>query len=296
MWSERYDRDLKDIFALQDEITMKIVTALQIQLTEGEQARMWASNTDNIDLMIKLMEARSLWRKSTKESIIRHGEIGKEAIAMAPESPLGYVLLAWTSWNLGLRGVSPQDNFKKAFDLAQKARSLDESNPGPHGLLGNIYLAMRQFDKAIATGERAVELDPNGANLHGLLGNTLCFAGRLDDGIAQLHQGIRLNPFPDSWFYFHLGRCYRQKGQYEEALTEFKKSLQVSPDDKYNHLGLAAVYVLLNRQDEAEDAAKRFLELSPKFSIKRVSKAWPYKNPADLKLLVDALHKAGFPE
>jgi adenylate cyclase len=71
MWSERYDRDLTDIFALQDEITMKIVTALEIKLTEGEQARMWASKTDNIDLMIKVMEARSLWRKGTKESINR---------------------------------------------------------------------------------------------------------------------------------------------------------------------------------------------------------------------------------
>jgi TolB-like protein/Tfp pilus assembly protein PilF len=296
LWSERYDRDLKDIFALQDEITMRILTALQIQLTEGEQARVWASRYDNIDLFMKHMEVRSLWRKRTKESIARMGEIGKEAIAMAPENPMGYISLAWNRWWFGMKGVSSQDNFKKAFELAQKARSLDESNPYPYGILSNIYFVMRQFDKAIASGERAVELDPNGAELHGLLGSTLCYAGKLDDGIDHLHQGIRLNPFPDSWYYFHLGRCYRQKGQYEEALTEFKKALQIHPDGMNNHIALAAVYVFLDRQEEAEAAAKKVMELNPKFSIARASKIWPYKNPADLRGLVDALRKAGLPE
>ena len=93
LWAERYDRDLKDIFALQDEITMKIVTALQIKLTEGEQARMWAKKYKNLDVYLKRMEALSLWRKGTKESHIRYGQMAQEIIDMAPESPVGYRML-----------------------------------------------------------------------------------------------------------------------------------------------------------------------------------------------------------
>ena len=190
-------------------------------------------------------------------------------------------------------GESPQESIAKAFKLAQKALSLDESDSISHCLLGTIYLVMRQYEKAIAEGERAVALEPNGAMVHSTLGSTLCYAGRIDEGINQLKQGIRLNPFPAHWYFLQLGRCYRQKGQYEEALTAYKKALQRNPDALYNHLSLAAIYVLLDRQEEAEAAAKKVLEIDPNFSVALVLKAGPYKNQADLKLFVDALHKAG---
>jgi adenylate cyclase len=93
-----------------------------------------------------------------------------------------------------------------------------------------------------------------------------------------------------------LGRCYRQKGQYEDALAAFAKGLGRSPDSLANLLGLAEVNILLNRQDEAKAAAKRVLEIDPSYSVERASKTWPYKNQADTKLVADALRKAGLPE
>jgi adenylate cyclase len=293
LWSERYDRDLKDIFALQDEITMKIVTALQIKLTEGEQARMWAKKYKNRDVYLKQMEALSLWRKGTKESLIRFGQLGQEIIDMAPESSYGYKALAWYNWSLALIGKSPRESIGKAFQLAQKALSLDESDAYSHALLGSIYLMMRKYEKAIVAGERSIELDPNGAMLHGLLGMTLSFAGRPDEAIVHLNQGIRLNPFPAYWYFFRLGQSYIQKGQYEEALTAYKKGLQRAPNAWANHLHLAVIYVLLDRQEEAGAAAKKVLELYPNFSVERISKTLPYKNQAHLKLFVDAMRKAG---
>jgi len=125
------------------------------------------------------------------------------------------------------------------------------------------------------------------------LGSTLCYAGRIDEGIDNLKQGIRLDPFPPYWYFYQLGLCYRQKGQYEEALTAYQKALQQNPDNLLNYLSLAAIYILLDRQEEARSAAKKVLELDPNFSVKNASKAWPYKNQTDLKLVVDALHKAG---
>ena len=296
LWTERYDRDLKDIFALQDEITLNVVTSLQIELTEGEQARMWSKHID-FDVYLKMVEALSLWREDSIESHMRHGQIGKEIIKIAPESGVGYSILSWHHWWLALTlGQSPKENLAKAFELAQKALSIQEYDAWGHALLGSIYMAMRQHEKAIAAGKRSIELQPNGAMVHGLLGFTLLFAGQPDEAIGYLNKGIRLNPFPASWYFQHLGSCYLLKGQYEKALTLYKQALLRSPDTFTIHLLLAAIYAVLERQDEAEAAAKKVLELYPSFSIERFSTGLPFKNQADLKILVDALRKAGLPE
>ena len=155
---------------------------------------------------------------------------------------------------------------------------------------------MSQYEKAIAAGKRSIELVPNGADYHVFLGAILSYAGRPDEAIGHLNKGIRLNPFPFWSTFIALGRCYRLKGQYEKALSEYKKVLQRIPNSILTHIRLASIYALLDRQEEAEAAAQKVLEIKPNFSIERFSKGWRYKNPADLKLLVDALHKAGFPE
>jgi adenylate cyclase len=293
LWSERYDRDLKDIFALQDEITMKIVTALRIELTDGEQARMWGTKHENLDVFLKEMEALSLWNKGTREGFIRHGQVAQGIIKMAPESSIGYRWLAWNHWYLARIGKSPRENILKAFKLANKALSLDESHPGSHALLGSLYTAMRKYEKAIAAGGRSVELDPNGAMVHAALGMTLNYAGRPDEAIGYLKQGIRLNPFPAYWYYRHLGLCYMQIAQYENALTEFKKALRRSPDAPINHANLAIVYILLDRHEEARAAAKKISEIDPDYSLERALKVSPFKNQGFLKLLAEATHKAG---
>jgi len=177
LWAERYDRDLKDIFVLQDEITMKIVTALQVKLTDGEQARMSTQRYKTLDGKLKAMEARSAWEKGTAASRVRYGQLAQELIDMEPESEIGYTCLGWYYWRLAMFGKSPQESIKKAFKLAQKALSLDES-PFVYALLSNLYTMTRQYDKAIAAGKRSVDLIPNGAYNHCALGIPLSFAGK----------------------------------------------------------------------------------------------------------------------
>ncbi|MDY6791152.1 MAG: adenylate/guanylate cyclase domain-containing protein [Thermodesulfobacteriota bacterium] len=296
LWAERYDRDLKDIFAVQDEITMKIVTALQIKLTEGEQIRIWSKKYKNLDILLKAMEVLSLWRRGTKESLIRYGQIGQEIVDMAPESPVGYRVLSWYNWGLFAHGISPRESIAKSFKLVQKALALDESDAHSHGLLSSVYLMMRQHEKSIAEGKKSVKLEPNGAMMHGLLGMTLSFAGRPDEAIGYLNKGIRLDPFPEYWYFLHLSRCYILKGQYEDALIATKKAIHRAPNHIYNHMLLAVTYALLDRQEEAGAAVKKALEIDHSFSVERVSKTAPFKNKADLKLIIDAMRKAGFPE
>jgi TolB-like protein/Tfp pilus assembly protein PilF len=295
LWAESYDRDLKDLFEVQDEITMKIVTAMRIKLTDGESARMWAKKT-KLDVYKKQMEALSAWNKGTKEGHIRHGQLAQEVIDMAPELAIGYRLRTWYYWELVTSGIAPRENATKAFKLAQKALSMDENDSMAHAVLGGVYLAMRQYEKAIAEGKRAVELNPNGAFEHGLLGGTLSYAGRPDEAIDHIKQGIRLNPFPEYWYYLHLGRCYRQKGMYDKALTEFKKAHHLSPDSPPLNFALALAYSLLGRDEEAHAAVEKGLEINPKISSEFIAKISMYKNKEDTQQIIDALRKAGLPE
>jgi adenylate cyclase len=296
LWSERYDRDLKDIFALQDEVTKNIVVALEVKLTQGEQARMWAQKYKNLDVYLKRMEAWSSFHKGTLEGHMRHGQLAQEIIDMAPESPSGYYALGYHCWVLARYGKSPRENLKKAFELVQKAISLDESYPFNYSLLGSVYVMLRQYEKAIAAAERAIELDPNGADSHGLLGQTLNYAGRPNVAIGHLKKGIRLNPFPSSWYFSSLGGCYLQKGQYEKALTEFKKAVRLAPESPQNHGYLAITYILLGREEEARAAAAKSLELAPWVSVSLMSKTLPHKDRDHINKMLDAMRKAGFPE
>jgi len=296
LWAENYDRDFRDIFEIQDEITMKIVTALRIKLTEGAQVRIWAKKVNNLNVFLKLTQTYSLWNKGTKESLIRYGQIAQEIIAMDPESPVGYRVLGWYHYGLSNYGDSPKENLKKAFMLGQKVLAMDESDGWSHALVGYIYLKMRKYEEAIESGKRSIELQPNGAFFHVLLGATLNDAGLVDEGITHVKQAIRLNPFPVYYYYYHLGRCYLQKGQYEDALTEFKKALQRAPEAPQNHGNLAITYILLDRNEEARASTAKMLELAPWVSVSLLSKTSSVKNQDYLKLFIDAMRKAGFPE
>jgi adenylate cyclase len=295
LWAEKYDRDFKDIFEIQDDITVKIVNALRIKLTEGERARL-SKSTKNPDVFLKGLEMNSLVNAGTKESLMRFGQLAQEVIDIEPESSLGYTQLGWYHKFLANRGISPRENIKKAFMLAQKALSMDEADSFAHTLMGSIYVLMRKYEEAISSGKRSVELQPNDALAHMFLGSSLNNAGRVDEAIAHCKQAIRLNPFPAYYYYHHLGLCYLQNGQYEDALAEFKKALQRAPNAIFNHITLAVNYSLAGREDEARASAAKALELEPKLSVKSVSKMLLYKNEAYKKLLLDGFRKAGFPE
>jgi adenylate cyclase len=296
LWAESYDRDFKNIFEIQDEITLKIVTALRVKLTEGEQARILEKKIRNADVFLKFIQAQSLWRDGTKESLLRYGQLAQEMVDMQPEYSHGYSALGWYHYELMNRGISPLESREKAFKLAQKALSLDESNVFSQTLLSYIYLSENKIEKAIESGKRAVGINPNGAMVNMNLGSTLSYAGRIDEAIVYLKQAIRLNPFPAWYYYVHLGRCYLQKGQYEDALMELKKAHQRGPNAYSTNFWIAINYILLDREEEARASAAKTIELHPKLSVGFFRKYTKFKNQAFVKLAVDAMRKAGFPE
>jgi adenylate cyclase len=295
LWSERYDRDLKDIFALQDEITMKILTAVRVKLTQGEQARLYGKGAVNLDSFMKVLQGVPYFYRFNKEGNIQARQMFEEAIALEPENAGAYTMLGWTYlmeiW-FGL-SESPGKSMGRAAELAQKALALDDTLDPPHSLLGSIYLLKRQYEKAIAEEERAVALNPNGADAHAHLGMTLNYVGRPEEAIALLKKAILLNPIPPNWYLFTLGDGYRMTEQYEEAVAAYKRVLHGNPDDMRAHIGLAATYSLSGQEEEARAAAAEVLRLDPRLSLENFAEGLPYKDQADASLLVDALRKAG---
>jgi adenylate cyclase len=293
LWAERYKKDLKDIFALQDEITMKITTSLHVKLTEGEQARMWGQRAKSLDVFLKVLKARWFMAQGTTESHERLGQVAQEIINMAPEIDVGYNWLGLYYWLRFVSFTSPQESLMKAYQLGKRALSMDESNAANYRLLGNVYLFMRQYDEAIAAGKRSVALEPSSAASHGVLGLTLSYAGDPDEAIISLKQGVRLNPFPPYWYFVCLGRCYIRKGQYDKALVEYNKAQELAPDNFLAFGGKVVALSLLGQEQEARAAARKFMEINPYFSVDMFASVVPVRDSAYIKKITDAMRKAG---
>jgi adenylate cyclase len=295
LWSESYDRNLEDIFTIQAEITMKVLGVLDVKLEYGEMARMMVKGTNNLEAYIKVLHGIDHFRHSNKEANAQAQQMGKEAIALDPAYAEAYRLLAWTHLfdiHLG-SSKSPEESLAQAFEKSQKAIMLDDFDGPAHALLGQLYLMKRQYAKAIAEGEQAIELAPNSAQCLGYLSRVLHYAGKHEESIASLKKALRLDPIPPKRFLLMLGMNYMHLGKYEEAIEEFKKVLHSNPHDLLTNISLTAAYSLLGREEEARVAAAEVLKLNPEFSIKHITKKWPYKNQSDLDLIVSALRKVG---
>jgi len=295
LWSERYDRDLKDIFALQDDITKKILAALQVKLTRGEQARVWARGTENLEAYLKALQAQENIYQMNIESNARARQLAEEAIALDPEYASGYLFLGRTHGMDVYLGSSksPKDSIVRGMELTQKALALDDSSADAHSQLGFLYIMMRQHDKGIAEAERAVALNPNFANAYNRLGWVLRFAGRSEEAIPVIKKGIRLNPFPPGAYFYNLATACAYAGQCEEAIAACEKALQRESDNLLTHITTTVSYSLCGKDEEARETAAGVLRINPKFSTKYFAKKLPYKNQADIDRYIGALRKAG---
>jgi adenylate cyclase len=295
LWAERYDSDLKDIFALQDEITMKILEALQVKLTEGEEARVWARGTDNLEAYLKFLQGREYVRRFNKESNALARQMFKEVIVLDPEYAMGYRLLAGTHmmdiWFDPSK--SPRDSLAKAIELTQKALALDDSLADAHAFLGYLYILKGQHEKGVAEAERAVALDPNSASAHGFLAQNLRYASRHEEAIPIYEKAMRLNPFPPNSWAYGLGFAYLFTERCEEAITTCERAVHGRPNDLFAHIALTGAYGLCGREEEARATATEILRIQPKFSVEHFGKRLKYKSQADKDRLITALRKAG---
>jgi adenylate cyclase len=293
VWAENYDRDLKDIFALQDEIAIEILRATRGKLLGmGDQSR--SKGTKNVVAYLKFLEAGRLVATNEQNNRLAQ-QMLEESIALDPEfgEAHAYLGLSYCSQAMNGWGQSPRKDLKRAFELSQKAIGLDEALVQPHLTLGWVYLLQGKQDEAVIEGQKAVALVPISAKANFELGGFLSYADRPEEAISLSQNALRLNPFPNEWQLLYLGDSYYMAGRYEEALTYLRKAQERNPDNIWPYFYQAGIYGHLGREEEARAEARELLRLNPKFSIERYEKLPFYKNREKWNLLINGLRKAG---
>jgi adenylate cyclase len=297
LWAERYDRDLTDIFALQDEITEKIVKALEVKLTEGEQEQVARRYTENLEAYDYFLRGRAYQVRATIEDNTREREMFERAIELDPSFAGAYAVLSHTHFR-DWRNQWSEDpqTLERAFEAAQKAVALDDSLPLAHTYLAWAYVWKKQHEQAIAEAERAIALDPNFAEGYARLGNILNMAGRPEEGINMVKKAMRLDPhYPPTYLLF-LGYGYYAMGQYEEAVAPLKRSVTRDPDFLSPHRTLAVIFSELGRKEEARAEVAEMLRISPGVSLEGERERLAFKDQAVSERYLEGLRKAGLPE
>jgi adenylate cyclase len=297
IWAERYDRDLTDLFALQDEITIRILNALRVKLTEGERSLGTPPKYDkqDLDCILKSMDAQAhLTRASIEDNNIAR-RIAGEAVATCPEQLKPYAHLAMFHMLDYWFGTSksPKESIAKAIELAQKSLAVDDTRAEIHGFLSQLYCLTKEWDKAIAEGEKGVTLNPSGADVKYWYAATLTFAGRAEEAIPLFEKAIRLNPFGPSRYFLNYGHALRVTGRLKEAASAYEKAIQREPNNLFAHINLAGTYSMMGLDKEAKAEAAEVLRLNPKFSLEMWGKVAAFKDRAVIEEQIAALRKAG---
>jgi adenylate cyclase len=296
IWSERYDRHMKDIFALQDEITLKLLKALDVKLIRGEPGKVLGSGIANLEAYIKGLQARNHLYQWNREGIVEARKLTEEVIRMAPEYASAYQGLAGVTMMEVFLGMSqsPRESLMKAIELCKKAISLDDSLPGAHGLLGFLYVQIRQYDKGIAECKKALELAPNSADAHSFMAQGLNYAGRPEEAIGHNGQAFRLNPTgAPTYYYAGASFSYFLTGRYEDSIKVCQEALKRWPNNTLAHARLAMAYMALGREEEARNAAQDLLRIDPKFSAQKFAQMQTVKDPTVATRALELMHRAG---
>ena len=300
VWAEKYDRELQDIFAIQDEITEAIAGAMQPGLWQVEQEH--ARHHPTHDLTAWDCSQRGFWlllsgRGSTAEA----RTLFEKAVDLDPDFALAFVGLAlahlvdfWMDWT-----GSHERALAGLVRAAETSVRLDGQLALAHCVMGYAQYLTGRPQKAVASLERAVELDPSLAIAHAWLADALCSAGRADEAIPNVEKAMRMSPHdPLTWsFLFIIGQAHAYAGRYEEAIQWFEESLQLMPQWPPTLIWATSVYAHLSRQDEARDALEKLVQVWPAVSLStiRVSLAG-FVPPVALEHIFDGLRKAGLPE
>jgi adenylate cyclase len=293
LWSERYDRPLQDIFAVQDEIRQQIVFALKVKLTPEEQARFKTAPTNNLEAYDYYLRGFQLAWRTTKETNIQARQMFEKAIELDPQYAGAYGGLGFTyfmEW-FSQWSADPQ-NLARAEEMLQKATVLDESLPRAHAALGLVKLWQKQYAQATAEIERALALDPNSATGYANLASVLMSVGRPEEAIEAAKTALRLDPRQFQYLNA-VGQAYVYARRYEEAIAVLKQVLVYNPSLWFAYWGLAVSYSELGREEEARAAGAEMLRIMPQFSVERWKRMVPSKDPAVIERWAAALRKAG---
>ncbi len=300
VWAERYDREVKDLFAVQAEVTQQIVATVGLEdtgpLTRAALECAKRKPTDNLEAYDYYLLGLEHEIRFTKEDLGVARKLFQKAIELDPEFARPYGNLVFNYyWDwLWEWSDCPAESAKRALECAHKAVALDPADAYGRWALGAMYLYLkRRYDEAVSEYERALTLNPNFADLLADWGVALAHLGRADEGIEVIKKAMRLSPHYPDWYLECLGTGYYHARRYEDAIAALNRMSRNNPNSS---VYLAASYAQSGREAEARAVATGILEAKPDFCLKRWAEKEAFKNQADLNHFVDGLRKAGLPE
>ncbi|NRG17621.1 adenylate/guanylate cyclase domain-containing protein [Rhizobiales bacterium] len=292
LWAERYDRELADIFAVQDDVTGKIVEALSKSLIAPGPTPAPRHEPAVPEAYDCVLRGREQYRLFTPEGNRAADGLYSRAIALDPAYAAGYAGLAMVRMHDWFAGEP--DALDKAYELAQKASELDPALPLVHEALGNIRLFRREYEEATASIERWIELEPGSADAYANLAGLLHFTGEPEKVAPLIDKATGLNPFFPFYYTLYCGQAYLMMGRYDEALEALRRAATRNEDALPAQLYLAACHGLRGEDKPAQDALARVFRLHPGFSVKWLKTYFPYRREEDTARLLAGLEVAGF--
>jgi adenylate cyclase len=297
LWADRFDRELDDIFATQDEVVEKIVKVLAVKLSRGEEQRLKRRGTSNVEAYDFWWRARELLGRGTREATAQARAMHQKAVEFDPGFAAPYAGLAFAAvanyvnaWT-----ADPDASLAEAHRVARRAVELDDQEPVAHMALGGVLLWQRDYDGSLAEVARTLDLDPNFAQGHAFIGMTLMYAGRAAESLEHFAAAMRLDPHFSNMLLHILAQAHFSLGQYETAAQHLVDRIARNPATDASRMLLAACYGHLGRLDEARTVWAEMLKINPAFSIAQRARVLPYKNAADFNRIVEGLAKAALP-
>ena len=297
LWADRFDRELTDIFATQDEVVEKIVAALSVTLTRGEEKRLGQRGTSNVAAYETWLRAREFLTRGTRDSVVQARAMYRQAIALDPQFPAPHAGLALSAISEYVSDWThdPAQTLGEAESWARGAVELNDQEPVSHMALGHVMIWRRDLEGALAQFRRALALDPNFAQGHTAVGMALMYAGRAAEALEPIATAMRLDPHYSSIVLHILAQANFSLGEFDTAAGLLAERIRRFPATDASRMLLASCYGHLGRLDEARSAWADLLKVNPDFSLAQRARVLPYKQASDFQRIADGLAKAGLP-
>ncbi|MCP4317566.1 MAG: tetratricopeptide repeat protein [Hyphomicrobiales bacterium] len=298
IWAERYDRKLIDIFDLQDDLTREVVTALQVELTEGDQVRLRRRQTK--DIRAWELFSRGLWhlRRFSRDDNGQARSLLQEVVERDPQFASAWSLLGWVHYidaRVGW-GHSSSESIDLAANCARRSLELDDDQSDAYAVLGAIELHHRNFGAALQLGQKAIELGPNVADSHVLLAMTLNYIDRPEEALPLIQKAMRLSPTYPDWYLGIAGLTYKLLGRTQAAIASDFERLARNPQNTFSNFRLAALYEEIGKHELASEHVKAAMKINPRLSLRQIKISEPYEDPEKLERFLGYLRSAGMPE
>ena len=293
LWTDRYDESTDNIWDIQDKITGHIVSTLAIRITKIEQQRVLALPTNNFEAYEYTLRGQALLARQSRSENFEARKLFRQAIELDPNYAIAYSGLGWTYFEAvqwGWTG-SPQKAVQQAYDLSQKALSLQATDISARRLLASIYGLRRQHDLALIESERLIAINPNDAGGFAQQGMALTWLGRPDGAILALERSLLFDPDMKPDLVWHLGLAYYLKERYADSVAVLERNIGRKTDPFWDYLLLAAVYGQMGRMEDAARVANVVRQIDPLYD--RLLRFGQFENVSDTEKVNEGLRKAG---